>query len=99
MSDPDRKKALPTVTIDRARGNSLFERAVVAIGLDDSTTRWTLVSVLHTLGATPSALTPDELGNLLPELDRRLRKLVPDDQADAALKRVYRVLFAQAEKP
>jgi hypothetical protein len=42
-------------------------------------------------------LTADELGHLLPEVDRRLRQLVPEAQADAALKRLYQVLFAEAE--
>lgn len=96
MSDLDGKKG-PTVPIGAIDGNPLFERAVAAVGLDDTTTRWLLVSVLNTIGATPARLTPDELGNLLPEIDRRLRKLVPDPQADAVMKRVYRVLFTEAE--
>ena len=95
MSD-SRGKNLPTVPINTVYGNALFERAIAALGLDEATTRWMLVSVLNTLGATPEALTPDELGNLLPEIDRRLRKLVPDAQADAAVKRLYNVLFEHA---
>jgi len=96
MSDPDGKK-MATVPIGSVTGNPLFEKAVAAIGLDDTTTRWLFVSVLNAIGATPAQLTPEELGNLLPEVDRRLRKLVPDKQADKAMKRLYRVLFAQAE--
>jgi hypothetical protein len=95
MSD-GKGKPLPTVTIDAIKGNALFEKAVVAIGLDDTTTRWLCVSVLKTIGARPEHLTPEELGNLLPEVDRRLRKLVQDAQADAAMKRLYRVIFEQA---
>ena len=90
-------KGMPTIPLKAAKGNALFEKAVVAIGLDDATTRWMLVSVLNTIGVAPPALTPEELGNLLPEVDRRLRKLVQDAQADAALKRLYRVLFEQAD--
>jgi hypothetical protein len=96
MSDA-KGKNLPTVPIGAVKGNALFERAVTAIGLDDTTTRWLFVSVLNTIGTTPAQFTPEELGNLLPEVDRRLRKLVPDPQADAALKRLYRVLFEQAD--
>ena len=96
MSDYDSKKQ-PTVPLSAVRGNPLFEQVVVAVGLDDATTRWMLVAVLNAIGASPMQLSPDELGNLLPEIDRRLRKLVPDGQADAAMKRVYHVLFAQAE--
>jgi len=96
MSDAD-GKAQPTIPLAAAKGNPLFEKAVSAIGLDDATTRWLSVSTLNTIGATPGKLTPEELGNLLPEFDRRLRKLLPDAQADTAIKRLYRVLFEQAE--
>ena len=97
MTDEDAKQQLRTVPIDAVQGNPLFEKAVTAIGLEDATTRWLCVSVLNTIGATPQKLTADELGNLLPEVDRRLRKLVREPQADAAMKRLYRVLFEQAE--
>jgi hypothetical protein len=94
----DRKgKPMPTVPVDAVKGNALFEKAVAAIGLDDTTTRWMCVSVLKTIGTRPEDLTPEELGNLLPEVDRRLRKLVQEAQADAAMKRLYRVLFEQAD--
>jgi hypothetical protein len=94
----DRKgKPMSTVEMDAVEGNVLFEKAVAAIGLDGSTTRWLCVSVLNTIGSRPQSLTPEELGNLLPEVDRRLRKLVPEAQADAAMKRLYCVLFEQAD--
>jgi hypothetical protein len=93
----DETKRVSTRTLDAIKGNDLFEKSVRAIGLDDATTRWTCVSVLNTIGTTPENLTPEELGNLLPEFDRRLRKLVPDVQADSAMKRLYRVLFAEAD--
>ena|SRR5438132_6679536 len=95
MSDRDRHN--PTVPISTVKGNALFENAVAAVGLDDGTTRWLFVSVLNAIGAAPGKLTPEDLGNLLPEVDRRLRKLVQDAQADAAMKRLYRVLFELAE--
>ena len=96
MSDVD-GKAQPTIPLAAAAGNALFEKAVAAIGLDEATTRWLSMSTLNTIGATPAKLTAEELGNLLPEFDRRLRKLLPEGQADAAVKRLYRVLFEQAE--
>jgi hypothetical protein len=95
MSDAE-GKGVRTVPIDAVKGNAIFEKAVAAIGLEETTTRWLCVSVLNTIGTTPQKLTPDELGNLLPEVDRRLRKLVQEAQADAAMKRLYRVLFEQA---
>jgi hypothetical protein len=91
------RKDVATVPVSSVEGNALFEKAVQAIGLDVNTTRWLLVSVLKTLAVSPDRLTPDELGNLLPEIDRRLRKLVPDEQADGAMKRLYRLLFAEAD--
>ena len=96
MSDRDRRKDMATVPTSAVAGNPLFERAIEAIGLDDGTTRWLFVSVLKTLGITPEAMSPDDLGNLLPEIDRRLRKLVQEEQADAAMKRLYRLLFTEA---
>lgn len=86
-----------TVALGNVQGNRLFDRAVEAIGLDDLTTRWLLAGVLRTVGVAPTHLTPEELGTLLPEVDRRLRKLVQDTQADDALRRLYRVLFEHAE--
>lgn len=92
-----KSKAGKTTPISAVTGNPLFEQAVAALALDDSTTRWFLASTLKTLGSTPETLTLDDLGNLLPEIDRRLRKLLPDAQSDAAMKRLYRVLFDQPE--
>jgi hypothetical protein len=97
MSKGGDRKDMATVPTSAVQGNPLFERAVVAVGLDDNTTRWLLVSVLKTLAVAPEKLSPDDLGNLLPEIDRRLRKLTKDDQADAAMKRLYRLLFEQAD--
>jgi hypothetical protein len=96
QSDAMRSQPPPTVRLDAVSGNALFETAVRALALDDATTRWLFVAVLNTIGATPAMLTPEELGNLLPELDRRLRKLVPEAAADAALQRLRRVLFDHA---
>ena len=96
MSDRDRRKDMATVPTSAVAGNPLFEQAIEAIGLDDGSTRWLFVSVLKTLGITPEGMSHDDLGNLLPEIDRRLRKLVQEEQADAAMKRLYRLLFAEA---
>jgi hypothetical protein len=93
----DAGKERETQAIGVQKGNPLFEKAVAAIGFDDGTTRLLLVSVLRTLGAEPASLTGDDLGHVLPEIDRRLRQLVPEAQADAALKRIYRVLFDEAD--
>ena len=93
MGNADKDRT--TLAIGVLEGNKLFEKAVAAINLDAGKTL--LQSVVKTLGIAPAALTPDDLGHLLPEIDRRLRQLVPDAQADAALKRLYRVLFEEAD--
>jgi len=104
MNDPNdngTKRPSPdpsaTATFSVMVGNPLFEQAVEAIGLDDGTTRWFFVSVLNMIGASPGTLTPDEVGVALPEVDRRLRQLVLAAQADAAMARLYKVLFACAD--
>jgi hypothetical protein len=94
MSDSGKgRKHEHTVPMGIAEGNRLFERAVAAIGMDDGTVRWLLVSALKTVGASPKALTPDELGTMLPEVDRRLRQLVQPEQADKAMARLYQTLM------
>jgi hypothetical protein len=91
-ADKDRE----TLAIGVLTGNPLFDKAVAAIGLDVGKTL--MQSVVKTLGVAPAVLTADDLGHLLPEIDRRLRQLVPDEQVDAALKRLYRVLFEEADR-
>jgi hypothetical protein len=88
-----------TVPISTARGNELFEKSVAAVGFDEGTVRWLLVSVLNTIGCAPAELGPEDLGNLLPEVDRRLRQLAQDAQVDAAMTRLRRVLFELADAP
>jgi hypothetical protein len=90
-------KNVATVPICYVKGNTFFEKAVAAIGLDQAMVRPLLASVLNMIGATPSSLTPEDLGILLPELDRRLRKLVQSTQADVAMKRIFRILVEPAE--
>jgi hypothetical protein len=92
-----KSKSNATIPITAETGNELFERAVEAIGLDRGTTRWLFVSVLNAIGTTPATLTPDELGNVLPTVDQRIRQLIQAKEADAAMARLFRVLFDQAE--
>jgi hypothetical protein len=90
-------KNVETVPICYVKGNTFFEKTITVVGLDQAMMRWLLASVLNMIGSTPTSLTPDDLGILLPEIDRRLRKLVQPAQADLAMKRIFRVLVEQAE--
>ena len=95
MSDSARKPPPnQTVQVNSSKGNALFERAVLALGHDAAAMRWMLVSAVNTIGVTPEAMTPDELGNLLPEIDRRLRQLILGEQADEAMGRLYSCLMS-----
>ncbi len=105
MSDPDEPSARAkqregsnTSTFSILVGNPLFEAAVEAIGFDAVVTRLMLSSVLKTLGLAPDELTPDDLGILLPEIDRRLRQLAPDENVEAASKRLQHVLLSWDER-
>jgi hypothetical protein len=97
MSDETRRK-MPdpptTVRLDMARGNELFERSIAAVGLEETTSRWLMASVLKSIAVSPLELTPEDLGILLPEADRRLRQLVQPEQADQAMSRLYKMLMA-----
>jgi hypothetical protein len=87
-----------TTELNTRRGNKLFERAVTALGHDATAMRWMMVSALETLGTTPVAMTPEELGVLLPEISRRLRQLLLADQADEAQARLSSALMKWAEE-
>jgi hypothetical protein len=78
-------------------GNELFERTVAAVDLDGNMVRPLLAQVLGPLGSTPREVTPDELGMLIPEIERRLRMAVPSDAADSAVKKMLHVLLAWGE--
>ena len=80
-----------------ASGNRLFELAVRMLGLDATLSQRMLAEVLGAVGSSPPAATADELGLLLPEIERRLRLLAPHDVAAPALARLRQALLAWEE--
>jgi hypothetical protein len=80
-----------------AGGNRLFHRAVVAIGLNEHLSKRLLGEVFAAIGSSPSEASADELGLLLPEIERRLRLLVPHETAAPALARLRRMLLCWEE--
>ena len=78
-------------------GNALFDRAVFAIGLDGALTRQLLSAVIASIGSAPKEVTPDELGAVLPEIESRLRLLVPADQAHKSAARLRDMLLKWVE--
>jgi hypothetical protein len=85
------KTTMPIASI--VSGNRLFEGAVAAIGLDQTPVRRLLRETLEAVATTPGAVTPDELGGALPEVERRVRMLATPEIADAAINRLRRFLI------
>jgi hypothetical protein len=75
-------------------GNSLFERAAFAIGLDSQPTRQLLARALQIIGSSPGGVTPDEMGSVLPFIEERLRLMVPPAIAERSIHRLRNVLLA-----
>jgi hypothetical protein len=69
-------------------GNDLFQAAVKALGLDAGPTSLIMQTTLTAGGTSPMNATLDDIGMLLPEIERRVRLLAPPDVATAAMKRL-----------
>jgi hypothetical protein len=80
-------------------GNALFDLTARAMGTDAVISRRVLAEALGTIGSFPNTATLDELGALLPEVERRLRLIMPPEMADRALGRLRRALIAWADLP
>jgi hypothetical protein len=76
-----------------APGNELYHRAMFAIGLSSTAVAAVLQGALRAIGSRPDSITIDELGAMLPEIERRLRLLVPAEDAVRAMGRLRRLLF------
>ena len=76
-----------------AAGNRLFEKAVAALGLAEEFCRLVLSEAFFSVGSAPSAATADELGVLLPEIERRLRLALPYEDAADVLARLRHLLL------
>jgi hypothetical protein len=74
-------------------GNRLFHLVAEVLGLHATLAHRLLTEVLATVGSSPQAATVDELGVLLPEIERRVMLLMPYDRAAPALGRLRRTLL------
>jgi hypothetical protein len=74
-------------------GNLLFERAVAALGFDELLMRRVVADALTRFGSSPFRATPQDLGMLLPEIERRLLLLAPQERAAPGLARLRRILL------
>jgi hypothetical protein len=74
-------------------GNDVFERVSTCIGMDAMASRKLVADVLKPIGSAPLRCTIEEVGALLPEIERRVRLLVRDEIADHAVRRLRRLLL------
>ncbi len=87
MSNDQSRKATATA-LDKYHGSKVFEKAAFTIGLDELISR-KLLWEAATAGLVDSwKMTIDDLGVLLPEVERRLRLLAGPDEASTAFARL-----------
>ena len=87
--------ARPTLPLLAAiGGNLLFECVVTSLGFDELLMRRMVADSLAKLGATPHKATPEDMGMLMPEIERRLLLLAPAERAAPSLARLRRLLMS-----
>jgi hypothetical protein len=84
----------PTVTLSRVGGNILFESAVGVLGFDSTLMSHLLGEVLIRSGTTPMRASPDDIGFVLPEIERRMLMLAPHERVAPGLARLRRLLLS-----
>ena len=80
-------------------GNALFDLIARSMSMDAVMARRVLAESLATIGSSPKHATLEELGALLPEVDRRLRLIMPPEMAQRAFVRLRRAILAWDEHP
>lgn len=80
-------------------GNALFDLIARSMGMDAIMSRRILAEALGTIGSGPKSATLEEFGVLLPEVDRRLRLVMPPEMANRAVARLRRALLAWDDRP
>lgn len=76
-----------------ASGNGFFEGAVTALRLNDAFARRFLAQIFASVGSSPDQASADELGLLLPEVERRLLLALPYETAAPALARLRHMIL------
>jgi hypothetical protein len=84
----------PTVPVSKiVQGNDLFHRALNALGLHGAATMVMLADTLKAMGSSPDLMTLEELGMMLPELERRLLMLVPHEDCRVSMAKLRHMLI------
>jgi hypothetical protein len=84
----DHERRSTAVQLDKYHGSKVFEKAAFTIGLDDLISRKVLWDSAAVALTDSWKMTIEDLGVLLPEVERRLRLLAPPDEASAAFARL-----------
>jgi hypothetical protein len=74
-------------------GNELYHRAMFAIGLAGAAVSAALTSTLRAIGSTPATLVIDDLGAMLPEIERRLLLMAPHEDVVKAMVRLRKLVL------
>jgi hypothetical protein len=88
--DERERQTLPIEKL--VQGNDLFHRAVDAIGMPGAATMVLLGDVLKAVGSSPDRVAIEDLGTLLPELERRLLLFAPHDVVRPAMARLRQLI-------
>ena len=94
----DGKHSRPTVSqMDKYHGSKVFEQAAFTIGLDEFVSRKVIWEAASAALMDSWKLSIDELGVLLPEIERRLRLLAPPEEAGSAFARLRSFVLSWEE--
>jgi hypothetical protein len=100
-SDPkssDGKHSKATVShMDKYHGSKVFEQAALTIGVDEFVARKVIWEAASAALMDSWRLTIDELGVLLPEIERRLRLLAPPEEAGVAFAKLRSFVLSWEE--
>ncbi len=84
-----------TARISTLFGNPVFEKAVAAMDLDPNLSRSVLDGALKAVGNHRNSVTVEDLGFLLPELDKRFRTALHEDAARQAIAGIRRLVLTR----
>ena len=72
----------------KVKGNSLFEGALMQLGIDFDVGRMLLAAAIKKVGAKIESVTIDDLHAALPEIEERLALVAPEATAKATMSRL-----------
>jgi hypothetical protein len=94
---PDPSAKATMTALDKYHGSKVFERAAFTIGLDDLLSRKLLWEAATASLVDSWKMTIEDVGLLMPVVERRLRLLAPPDEASAAFARLRSFVLSWEE--